>query len=36
MDTIWERKSFEVGDHSPLWRGWKNEWLRRTDKSQTL
>jgi len=24
MDTIWDRKSFEVGGHRPLWRGWKN------------
>ena len=23
MDTIWDRKSFEVGGHCPLWRGWK-------------
>jgi len=23
MDTIWDRKSFEVGLHWPLWRGWK-------------
>ena len=23
MDKIWDRKSFEVGDHWPLWRGWK-------------
>jgi len=22
MDTIWDRQSFEVGDHWPLWRGW--------------
>jgi len=21
MDTIWNRKSFEVGGHWPLWRG---------------
>jgi len=33
MDTIWDRKSFEVGGHWPLWRGWKPpEWPRRTDK----
>ena len=31
---IWDRKSFEVGDHWPLWRGWKNEWPHRTDKSR--
>ena len=24
MDKIWDRKSFEVGGHWPLWRGWKN------------
>jgi len=24
MDKIWNRKSFEVGGHCPLWRGWKN------------
>ena len=36
MDKIWDRKSFEVGGHWPLWRGWKNEWPRRTDKSRTL
>jgi len=23
MDKIWDRKSFEVGGHWPLWRGWK-------------
>ena len=26
MDKIWDRKSFEVGGHWPLWRGWKN-WM---------
>jgi len=36
MDKIWDRKSFEVGGLWPLWRGWKNEWPRRTDKSRTL
>ena len=25
MDRIWDRKSFEVGDHWPLWRDEKNE-----------
>jgi len=29
MDNIWDRK---VGGHWPLWRGWKTEWARRTDK----
>jgi len=24
MDQIWDRKSFEVGGHWPLWRRWKN------------
>jgi len=24
MDKIWDKKSFEVGGHWPLWRGWKN------------
>jgi len=23
MDKIWDRKSFEVGGHWPLWWGWK-------------
>jgi len=23
MDTLWDWKSFEVGGHWPLWRGWK-------------
>jgi len=23
MDKIWDRKSFEVGGHWLLWRGWK-------------
>ena len=23
MDKIWDRKSFEVGGHWPVWRGWK-------------
>jgi len=23
MDKIWDRKSFEVGGHWSLWRGWK-------------
>jgi len=26
MDIIWDRKSFEVGGHWPLWWGWKN-WM---------
>ena len=36
MDKIWNRKSFEVGGHWLLWRGWKTEGPRRTDKSWTL
>jgi len=36
MDKIWDRKSFEVGGHWPLWRGWKNQWPSWTDKSRTL
>ena len=24
MDKIWDRKSFEVGGHRSLWRGWKH------------
>jgi len=37
MDTIWDRKCFEVGGHWPLWRWWKNtEWTRWTHKSRTL
>ena len=36
MDKIWDRKSFEVGGHWPLWRGLKNRMTRRTDKSRTL
>jgi len=23
MDKIWDRKSFEVGGHWPVWRCWK-------------
>ena len=36
MDKIWDRKSFKVGGHWPLWRGWKNEWPSRTDKIRML
>ena len=36
MNQIWDRKSFEVAGHWPLWRGWKNKWPRRTNKSRTL
>jgi len=34
MDKIWDRKSFEVGCHWPLWRGWKNR--MNTQKRQKL
>ena len=27
MDKIWDRKSFKVGGHRPLWRGWKNQMI---------
>ena len=27
MDKIWDRKSFEVGGHWPLWRGWKKRMI---------
>jgi len=36
VDKIWDRESFKVGGHWPLWRGWKNEWPCRTDKSRML
>ena len=36
MDIIWDRKSFEVGGHWPLWQGWKKKWPCRTDKSRML
>ena len=31
MDKIWDRKSFEVGGHWPLWLVWE-----KNDKSRTL
>jgi len=34
VGKIWDRKSFEVGGHWPLWRGWKKQWPHRSDKSQ--
>ena len=34
MDKIWDRKSFEVGCHWPLWRGWNNRMT--TQKRQKL
>ena len=36
MYKIWDRKSFEVGGHWPLWWDEKTERPRRTDKSGTL
>jgi len=27
MDKIWDGKSFEVGGHWLLWRGWKNRMI---------
>jgi len=33
MDKIWERNPLKL--EIPLWRGWKNEWPHRTDKSRT-
>jgi len=31
MDKIWDRKSFEVRSHWPLWQGWKNKLPCRTN-----
>jgi len=36
MDKIWDRKSFKIGGHWPLWRDEKTEWPSRTNKSWTL
>ena len=46
MDKIWDRKSFKVGGHWPLWRGWKktndhaeptkSRKLEKTQKTHTL
>jgi len=33
MDTIWDRKSFEVGGHWPFWRGWKKRMTQNRQKS---
>ena len=35
MDKIWDRKSFKVGGHWPLWRGWKKPMTTQIDKSPT-
>jgi len=34
MDKIWDRKSFEVGGHCPLWRGWKN-WMTKQNQQKS-
>ena len=36
MDNIWDRKSFEVGGHWPLWRGWNKRMTMQTDTNRTL
>ena len=36
MDNIWDRKSFEVGGHWPLWRGWKKRMTTQNRQSRTL
>ena len=36
MDKIWDRKSYKVGGHWPLWRGWKYGRPRKPDKGRTL
>ena len=33
MDTIWDRKSFEVGGHWPLWRMKKRMTMQKRQKS---
>ena len=35
MDTIWDRKSFEVGGHWPLWWGWKNRMITQNRQKST-
>jgi len=34
MDKIWNRKSFEVRSHWPLWRGWKN-WMTTRNRQKS-
>jgi len=36
MDKIWDRKSFEVGGHWPLWMKKTHQIPRRTDRCGTL
>ena len=36
MDKIWYRKSFEVGGHWLLWRGWKNRMTTQNRRRQRL
>ena len=36
MDNIWDRKSFEVGGHCPLWREWKKRMTKQNRQSRTL
>jgi len=31
MDNVWDRKSFKVGGHWPLWRGWKKRMTTQND-----
>ena len=34
MDKIWDGKSFKVGGHLPLWRGWKNRMTTQNAKKE--
>jgi len=34
MDKIWDRNSFEVGGHWPLWRGWK-KWMTTQNRQKS-
>ena len=36
MDKIWDRKSFEVGGHWPLWRDEKNRLMDAEPTKKTL
>jgi len=36
MDKIWDGQMSKSGVYRQLWQGLKNEWPRRTDKSQML
>jgi len=35
MNTIWDRKSFEVGGHWPLWQGWTNRMITQNRQKST-